>query len=717
MAVVDEEATAAPTLGTRRGAPVRAGVWCIHVGLPILALWLLLAVPEADVRWEHHGGHAALVVLTALVSLALAVLVVLQAVRQQDRRLGLVGLCFTSAATGLLVHGLVTPQLWASANLAFAVSTPVGLLVASGFAVAAAFSPGGWSMGWQRLPWVAAGIVAAGLLVAVLTIAAVGPFAGLVPTPATQDLLAVLGWLGAALFVVAAARLVVDHRRRPSVVVLSLLTAFVLLAEALIAAAYGRNWQLSWWAWHLLMAFSFAFVAYAAAVQRSRGGSATALFAAVSLRSTADRQRDRYGEALESTVAAMEAQAAHTAPGDEAAVEAAATRLGDELGLNDNQVDVLVRAAGALARERDRVRRLDGLVAVGRSASVIVDDAALVDRALDEVARAFRPDHVRVWLVEDGRVVGRSPHADPGPSTGSRDDDRGAADPAAGRAVLDALPEGGLVADVAAGQSFTVPFAVKGHPAGAVEVVRDHGGFAADDLALARSLAFQLGMAVENARLYTELDGLFRAYLAPDVAAALIADPRQAGLGGTSVDITVLFADLRGFTSYSEQATPAEVVAMLNDCYEVAVPEVLSQGGTISSFIGDAIMAVFNAPARQPDHADRAVRAALGINRAVDALAAARPGWPRFRCGVNSGPAVVGNIGSEQQRHFTAIGDTVNLASRLEGVADAGEVVIGPTTRAMLGDRVEVDPLGPVAVKGKRDAVEAYRVVRLADDG
>ncbi|MFN8038488.1 MAG: adenylate/guanylate cyclase domain-containing protein [Acidimicrobiales bacterium] len=696
---------------------MRTGVWCIHVGLPVLALWLLLAVPEADVRWEHHGGHAALVVLTALVSLALAVLVVVQAVRQQDRRLGLVGLCFTSAATGLLVHGLVTPQLWASANLAFAVSTPVGLLVASGFAVAAAFSPGGWSPGWQRLPWVAAAIVVAGLLVAMLTVTAVGPFAGLVPTPATQDLLVVLGWLGAALFVVAAARLVIDHRRRPSVVVLSLLTAFVLLAEALIAAAYGRNWQLSWWAWHLLMAFSFAFVAYAAAVQRSRGGSATALFAAVSLRSTADRQRDRYGEALESTVAAMEAQAEHTAPGDEAAVEAAATRLGDELGLNDNQVDVLVRAAGALTRERDRVRRLDGLVAVGRSASVIVDDAALVDRALDEVARAFRPDHVRVWLVEDGRVVRRSPGADPGPSEGSRDDDPGAAaDLAPGRAVLDALPDGGLVADVAAGQSFTVPFAVKGHPAGAVEVVRDHGGFAADDLALARSLALQLGMAVENARLYTELDGLFRAYLAPDVAAALIADPRQAGLGGTNVDISVLFADLRGFTSYSEQATPAEVVAMLNDCYEVAVPEVLAQGGTISSFIGDAIMAVFNAPARQPDHAARAVRAAMGLNRAVDALAAERPGWPRFRCGVNSGPAVVGNIGSEQQRHFTAIGDTVNLASRLEGVAGAGEVVIGPATRALLGDAVEVDPLGPVVVKGKREPVEACRVVRLVDE-
>lgn len=715
MAVGDEQAGTTPTLRARRGAPVRAGVWCVHVGLPVLALWLLLAVPAADVRWEHHGSHAALVVLTALVSLALAVLVVLQAVRQEDRRLGLVGLCFTSAATGLLVHGLVTPQLWASANVAFAVSTPVGLLVASGFAVAAAFSPGGWSSGWQRLPWVAAGIVVAGLVVAALTIAAAGPFAGLVPTPATQDLLAVLGWLGAALFVVAAARLVVDHRRRPSVVVLSLLTAFVLLAEALIAAAYGRNWQLSWWAWHLLMAFSFAFVAYAAAVQRSRGGSATALFAAVSLRSTADRQRDRYGEALESTVAAMEAQADQGGPGDEAAVEAAATRLGDELGLNDNQVDVLVRAAGALTRERDRVRRLDGLVAVGRSASVIVDDGALVERALDEVGRAFRPDHVCVWLVEAGRVVARSPRDDAvgaGRGAGAVVDG-----PAPDRTVLDAMPVAGLVADVGAGQSFTVPFAVKGHPAGAVEVVRDHGGFAPDDLSLARSLALQLGMAVENARLYTELDGLFRAYLAPDVAAALIADPRQAGLGGTSVDISVLFADLRGFTSYSEQATPAEVVAMLNDCYEVAVPEVLAEGGTISSFIGDAIMAVFNAPARQPDHAARAVRAALALNRAVDALAAARPGWPRFRCGVNSGPAVVGNIGSEQQRHFTAIGDTVNLASRLEGVADAGQVVIGPTTRALLGDEVEVDPLGPVSVKGKREAVEAYRVVRIAPAG
>jgi len=197
------------------------------------------------------------------------------------------------------------------------------------------------------------------------------------------------------------------------------------------------------------------------------------------------------------------------------------------------------------------------------------------------------------------------------------------------------------------------------------------------------------------------------------VATALLADPAQAELGGATVEITVLFADLRGFTSFSERSSPHDVVTMLNRNFGVAVPVVLEEGGTISQFMGDAIMVLFNAPSRQPDHAFRAARAGLGLQAAVDKIAAGRAGWPRFRVGINSGPVVVGNIGSAELRNFTAIGDTANLAARLETSAQEGQVVIGKATYELLRDVAVVRPLGPLQVKGKETAVEAYVLTGL----
>jgi class 3 adenylate cyclase len=225
------------------------------------------------------------------------------------------------------------------------------------------------------------------------------------------------------------------------------------------------------------------------------------------------------------------------------------------------------------------------------------------------------------------------------------------------------------------------------------------------------ALASQLSIALENTRLYHDLDRLFRQYLSPDVAAALLADPSQAALGGEIREVTVLFADLQGFTSFSERRDPADVVQMLNHYFGMAVPLMLAEGGTVAHFIGDALMVLFNAPVRQADHAQRAVRAAVAVCAAIDDAAAAHDGWPRIRIGINSGPALIGNIGGEDVRCFTAIGDTVNLASRLEPLAPAGAVVIGARTRELLGDDVQAEPLEPVKVKGKDAAVQPFRVL------
>jgi adenylate cyclase len=231
------------------------------------------------------------------------------------------------------------------------------------------------------------------------------------------------------------------------------------------------------------------------------------------------------------------------------------------------------------------------------------------------------------------------------------------------------------------------------------------------------TLASQLSIGLENVRLYGELETLFRSYLSPDVAAALLADPSQAALGGSLVEVTALFADLRGFTTFSERVEPEAIVAMLNAYHGVTVPCVLGNGGTVVQFVGDALLALFNAPARQADHALRAVRAALAIQAAVDELAADRPDWPRFRVGANTGPALVGNIGSESLRGFNATGDAVNVAARLQTRAEPGQVVIGEATLAALGDLARVRPLGALSLKGKEKPVTAYQVIGLREPG
>jgi len=149
---------------------------------------------------------------------------------------------------------------------------------------------------------------------------------------------------------------------------------------------------------------------------------------------------------------------------------------------------------------------------------------------------------------------------------------------------------------------------------------------------------------------------------------------------------------------------------MLNAYLEVAIPPIVSgHGGEIDRLIGDAIMATWGTRGDQPDHAERAVRAAADLQRETQRIADEHPGWPRFRAAVNSGEALVGVLGVESGRSYTVVGDTVNVAARLEAQAPAGGVVIGGgTLRAVPGLRVTA--LGPLTIKGKAEPVEAYRL-------
>ena len=238
---------------------------------------------------------------------------------------------------------------------------------------------------------------------------------------------------------------------------------------------------------------------------------------------------------------------------------------------------------------------------------------------------------------------------------------------------------------------------VQGQPLDPVLAELRSHGFTADETAVLES----------SARELRRVDELFRPYVSPALAADLERRPDLAELGGTERDVTVLFADLEGFTSYAEHAPPTAAIGMLNAYWAAAVPGLLAEGATIERFAGDGVMAVFNAVGDEPDHAERAARAAAGLLRSSAALADVNPGWPRFRAGLATGPAAVGHVGTREQRSFAAIGDTTNLAARLQALARPGQAVVAASTAERL-PHVEVEPLGSVEVKGRREPVEIF---------
>ncbi len=219
----------------------------------------------------------------------------------------------------------------------------------------------------------------------------------------------------------------------------------------------------------------------------------------------------------------------------------------------------------------------------------------------------------------------------------------------------------------------------------------------------------------ERDRAFAEVHRLFGQYLSPQIARSLISDPGRAALGGENRDVTALFADLQGFTPFTESRPPRETVLMLNRYFSAVVPVIFANGGTIIQFAGDAIVASWNAPVDQSRHALAAARTALEMQRAIEAIVAEDSSLPRFRVGIATGAALVGNVGSEELRNYVAHGDAVNLAARLQTGATAGQVVISAPTYALIRDLATVRPLGRFTVKGKSEEVEAFVLERVAD--
>ncbi|MFN3741454.1 MAG: adenylate/guanylate cyclase domain-containing protein [Anaerolineales bacterium] len=188
-------------------------------------------------------------------------------------------------------------------------------------------------------------------------------------------------------------------------------------------------------------------------------------------------------------------------------------------------------------------------------------------------------------------------------------------------------------------------------------------------------------------------------------------------IGGEEVELTILFADIRGFTSYSEKRTPEELVQVLNQYLAAAADAVLSEEGTVDKFLGDAVMAWFNAPLPQPDHHLRAIRAALRIRQAVYKLHQQLPPEAHlsFGVGIHSGPAVLGWIGHEKRLEYTALGDSVNTAKRIQENADVDQILITRAVYEHVRERVKAVPFTPLSLKGKVLPVEVWEVLDVIE--
>jgi adenylate cyclase len=234
----------------------------------------------------------------------------------------------------------------------------------------------------------------------------------------------------------------------------------------------------------------------------------------------------------------------------------------------------------------------------------------------------------------------------------------------------------------------------------ALELLR-RDGFGSEEVVLLERAARELA----------RVDDMFRPYVGPALANRLELEPSIAELGGREAEVTVLFADLAGFTSFSDGRSPMNVIQMLNAYWATAVPIITGdEGGLIERFAGDAILVVFNALEDQPDHALRAVRAATRMQRSVTETSDEHPDWPRFRIGINSGPAALGNVGVGAHRSFAAIGDTTNVAARLQAAAPAGGILIGQATFDAVSGEVAAEPFGDLDLKGKLVPVRTYEV-------
>jgi adenylate cyclase len=244
--------------------------------------------------------------------------------------------------------------------------------------------------------------------------------------------------------------------------------------------------------------------------------------------------------------------------------------------------------------------------------------------------------------------------------------------------------------------------------------------FSQNDLELISAVAAQTAITVENVKAHTRLarEEVARAnysrFMPEYVVKQLLEDPDSFKLGGINQTITILFADIRGFTTLSEEEKPEKIVALLNRYFTAMTEIIFAHGGTLDKYIGDGLMALFGAPTATPEDAKNALKTAVAMQKRIISLNAEleSEGFNPIGIGIglHTGEATVGYIGSEQRSEYTAIGDTVNLASRLESNTQGGQILISEATAQACENLFELTTREPLTVKNRLQPVSLFEV-------
>ena len=369
-----------------------------------------------------------------------------------------------------------------------------------------------------------------------------------------------------------------------------------------------------------------------------------------------------------------------------------------------------------------RLRELNALAGIGRSVTALMETEELLSRLIEGAVYMVRADRGRIILrhPEDGGLYvhaikeEQKPRATPSLSLTSDPLVRAVVN--SQRAALVTREQKYYPLAAGIGAALCVPLIKGSEAVGAIEVTVKRRGrrFTANDKSLLGAVADYAAVSLENTRLYQELEAakerekeeirrIFQTYVAPSVVEKVISDPSSLQLGGGRQQVTTLYADIRGFTSFAETVAPEELISVLNGYFSVMARTVLEYEGTLDKFLGDAVMAFFNAPTSQLDHPLRAARAALAIQRAVKNHSSASSTGVPLAVGVGfaAGEAVVGHVGTTDRMDYTVIGDSVNLAKRLQEEAEPGQILMDSLTFQLIKEHVVVEELGAYALKGK----------------
>jgi class 3 adenylate cyclase/DNA-binding response OmpR family regulator len=368
-----------------------------------------------------------------------------------------------------------------------------------------------------------------------------------------------------------------------------------------------------------------------------------------------------------------------------------------------------------------RLREVNALAGIGRAVTALMDRDELLCRIIEGAVYLVRGDCGRVILCHPhgGLVVQaiKEPGRSRAMATRANTQDPLAQMAIDSRsAVSVARGDSGTPLPAGVTAALYAPLIPGGPAIGAIGVVshQPSRAFSSNDRSLLGAVADYAAVSLENARLFQELEAakeretreirrIFQTYVAPPVVERVIANPTSLQLGGVRQQVTSLYADIRGFSSFAEQVPPERLFSVLNGYLSVMARTVLEHEGTLDKFLGDAVMVFFNAPSPQADHPLRAARAALAIQQAVREHRQSSPPAAQLNVGIGfaAGDAVVGHVGTSDRMDYTIIGDSVNLAKRLQEEARPGQILINGSTYDLIADQVVAEPLGTKLLKGK----------------